>query len=211
VADLQATFLDVLRVGYPGVTLGSLLFLLVWEGDRPRDVVPRRARHVLRNLALFAVMVIVADGLVGSVVLRIDRHLLDVPRGLLTPLEWPLGAMVVAGVFATDFASYALHLLSHRWRGLWLFHAVHHSDPQLDATTGLRFHPVDMAFYVAGVAGTGDPAIALRDLGIGVDLFVNAGTLPLSPASTLLDMDASGKVTTLRAGAIPEADLQGFF
>ncbi|NDP42300.1 MAG: sterol desaturase family protein [Aromatoleum sp.] len=153
-ADPQAAFLDAVRIGYPALTLGSFLFLLVWEGDRRSGFVPRRARHVLRNLALFAVMVVVADGLVGGVVLGIGRHLFDVPRGLLTPLELPLAAMVVAGVFATDFASYAFHRLSHRWRELWLFHAVHHSDPQLDATTGLRFHPIDMAFYVASVAGT---------------------------------------------------------
>ena len=60
---------------------------------------------------------------------------------------------------------------------------------------------------VAGAGGTGDPAIALRDLAGGVDLFVNAGTLPPSPASTLLDMDASGRVITLRAGAVRESDL----
>jgi L-threonylcarbamoyladenylate synthase len=61
----------------------------------------------------------------------------------------------------------------------------------------------------AGAGGTGDPAVALRGLGGRVDLFVNAGTLPTSPASTLLDMDASGRVVTLRAGAIPESDLHG--
>ena len=70
----------------------------------------------------------------------------------------------------------------------------------------------------AGAGGTGDPAIALRgiggdaggDRGVGIDLFLNAGTLPPSLASTLLDLDASGGVATLRAGAIMEADLQGF-
>jgi tRNA A37 threonylcarbamoyladenosine synthetase subunit TsaC/SUA5/YrdC len=70
----------------------------------------------------------------------------------------------------------------------------------------------------AGAGGTGDPAIALRVIGAdavgdrrgGIDLFVNAGMLPSSPASTLLDMDASGGVTTLRAGTLLEADLQGF-
>jgi L-threonylcarbamoyladenylate synthase len=62
----------------------------------------------------------------------------------------------------------------------------------------------------AGAGGTGDPAIALRGLVGGVDLFVNAGTLPPSPASTILDMDAAGRVATLRAGAIPEKDLRGF-
>jgi len=59
----------------------------------------------------------------------------------------------------------------------------------------------------AGAGGTTDPAIALRDLGSGIDLFVNAGTLPASPASTLLDLDASGEVIILRAGVIPETDL----
>jgi L-threonylcarbamoyladenylate synthase len=60
----------------------------------------------------------------------------------------------------------------------------------------------------AGAGGTGDPATALRDLGGGIDLFVNAGTLPPCRASTILDIDARGLVTTLRAGAIPESDLQ---
>lgn len=61
----------------------------------------------------------------------------------------------------------------------------------------------------AGAGGTGDPALALRDLGTGVDLFVNAGTLPPSLASTLIDMDATGAVMTLRVGAVPESALHG--
>lgn len=61
---------------------------------------------------------------------------------------------------------------------------------------------------VSGAGGAGDPENAVRDLGAGIDLFVNAGTLPSSPASTLLDTDAAGTVTMLRAGAIPEIDLR---
>ena len=60
----------------------------------------------------------------------------------------------------------------------------------------------------AGAAGTGDPALARRELAGGIDLFVNAGTLPISPASTVLDMDASGVVRTLRAGAIVETEFR---
>ena len=62
----------------------------------------------------------------------------------------------------------------------------------------------------AGTGGTGDPAIALHGLGGGIDVFVNAGTLPPSPASTVLDMDLSGRVVTLRAGAIPDSDVLGY-
>lgn len=58
----------------------------------------------------------------------------------------------------------------------------------------------------AGTAGTGDPTAALRGLGPGVEVFVDAGSLPPSPASSLLDVDASGRVVTLRSGAIPAAE-----
>jgi L-threonylcarbamoyladenylate synthase len=56
----------------------------------------------------------------------------------------------------------------------------------------------------AGAGGTGDPAAALAALAGGLALAVDAGTLPPSAASTLLDVDASGAVTTLRPGAVVE-------
>jgi len=56
----------------------------------------------------------------------------------------------------------------------------------------------------AGAAGTGDFAAALRGLAGGIDLLVDGGTLPPSPASSLLDVDVAGAVISLRAGAIPE-------
>jgi L-threonylcarbamoyladenylate synthase len=58
---------------------------------------------------------------------------------------------------------------------------------------------------VAGCAGTGDPSLVLGDLREGIDLFVNAGTLRPSRESTLIDLDAAGKVVILRPGAVPEA------
>ena len=159
-ANLESALLAAVRIGYPGLTLGAFLFLLLWEGGHPRVVAPARARHLLRNLGLFAVMVVVADGIVGGMLLGISTRLLVMPAGLLSPLEWPLAALIVAGLFASDLASYAYHRLSHRVRILWLAHAVHHSDPRLDLSTGLRFHPLDMAAYVAVVAA------ALWTLGI---------------------------------------------
>lgn len=63
------------------------------------------------------------------------------------------------------------------------------------ALTGTSANP-------SGAAGTGDPAEALRGLVGEVDVLVNAGTLPPSTVSTLLDMDAAGKVVGVRAGAV---------
>jgi L-threonylcarbamoyladenylate synthase len=63
------------------------------------------------------------------------------------------------------------------------------------ALTGTSANP-------AGGGGTGDPAAALGGLAGPVDIFMDAGTLSPSPASTLLEMDASGRVRVLRMGAV---------
>lgn len=57
---------------------------------------------------------------------------------------------VIAGLLLLDCLIYWQHRFSHRWRWLWRFHRVHHTDTQLDASTALRFHPVEIllsAFY----------------------------------------------------------------
>lgn len=50
---------------------------------------------------------------------------------------------VTAGILVLDFAAYAGHVLKHKIPILWRFHRVHHSDADMDVTTGFRFHPVE--------------------------------------------------------------------
>lgn len=39
-----------------------------------------------------------------------------------------------------DYTNYLWHILLHKLPLLWRFHVVHHSDPDLDVSTALRFH-----------------------------------------------------------------------
>jgi len=50
---------------------------------------------------------------------------------------------VIGGILALDLAAYAGHVLKHKIPILWRFHRVHHSDRDMDVTTGFRFHPVE--------------------------------------------------------------------
>lgn len=45
-----------------------------------------------------------------------------------------------------DMMIYFQHVFSHKWNILWRFHGVHHSDLDLDVTSGLRFHPVEILY-----------------------------------------------------------------
>jgi sterol desaturase/sphingolipid hydroxylase (fatty acid hydroxylase superfamily) len=42
-----------------------------------------------------------------------------------------------------DFGEYIYHVIMHKVKRLWMFHAVHHSDPFVDVSTTVREHPVE--------------------------------------------------------------------
>ncbi len=66
--------------------------------------------------------------------------------GLLNSTEIPFWVKVVATVLIFDFAIWAQHLITHKIPILWRFHRVHHADRDIDVTTAIRFHPVEIAF-----------------------------------------------------------------
>jgi sterol desaturase/sphingolipid hydroxylase (fatty acid hydroxylase superfamily) len=141
---------------YLGLAVGGLLFAWAWEDGAPlrrwADAAARR-RHIARNLALLATVIVFSDYLVAQQVLRIPERLFDPPAGLLTPLQLPGAALVVIAFVVVDFYEYAFHRLLHAWRPLWLLHAVHHADPHVDFSTSARHHPVETAVVIAGRLG----------------------------------------------------------
>jgi sterol desaturase/sphingolipid hydroxylase (fatty acid hydroxylase superfamily) len=60
---------------------------------------------------------------------------------------------VVIAIIGLDALAYAQHRLLHRFDVLWRFHAVHHSDPEVDVTTTFRHHPVEAIFNGALIGG----------------------------------------------------------
>ena len=83
-------------------------------------------------------------------------------------LRW-LGLNGLAGgivaVLLLDLLIYFQHRVFHAVPVLWRLHRVHHADPELDASSGLRFHPVEillsMAIKMAAVVALGAPAEAV--------------------------------------------------
>jgi len=100
---------------------------------------------------------------------------------------------LVVGVLALDALSYALHRAFHASPILWRFHALHHSDPELDVSTTVRHHPGEallMAFavgIVAGAVGLSPFVIGLyASLNLGVQFFAHANVgLPTRLANAL--------------------------
>lgn len=60
--------------------------------------------------------------------------------------DWPLAAQLVVGFIAADFISYVGHWMLHRVGVLWHFHAMHHSQRNLNPLTTHRTHVLQDIF-----------------------------------------------------------------
>ena len=64
---------------------------------------------------------------------------------------------VAAGVISIvflDLAIYLQHTVFHKVRILWFIHGMHHTDLDIDVTTGARFHPVEIVLSMLIKMGT---------------------------------------------------------
>ena len=78
----------------------------------------------------------------------------------------------VAAFLLLDFLNYAVHRCQHAVPFLWRFHALHHSDPDVDVTTSVRHHPIEYlmatGFYWLAVLALGIPGIVVISHGLAV-------------------------------------------
>lgn len=81
----------------------------------------------------------------------------------------PLPVKIVAAVVIFDFLQWVNHWIRHKVRPFWHFHAIHHSQRELNTFTDLRIHSGDyvisetMAFFPMLLFGV--PALAVMGVG----------------------------------------------
>lgn len=51
---------------------------------------------------------------------------------------------LIISLIILDLLIYGQHVLCHKMHPLWRFHRVHHADTDLDTTSALRFHPIEI-------------------------------------------------------------------
>lgn len=121
-----------------------------WEGRAPWRIGlssrrERWARHLsLQALGKAAVRVIFPFTILGLAFLVEEKQL-----GFFNHKPIPYVTEVILGILALDLTVYLQHRLLHRNTLLWYVHRVHHLDKELDASTGLRFHPFEELFSMA--------------------------------------------------------------
>jgi sterol desaturase/sphingolipid hydroxylase (fatty acid hydroxylase superfamily) len=152
-----------LRLGF---FFGVLVLMALWEAVAPRRVLTSsKPVRWLSNLALVVlnsvlVRLVFVLGAVG-IALEAQAH----GWGLFNMLEVPSWLAVALSVLALDLAIYGQHVLFHAVPLLWRLHLVHHADRDIDVTTGLRFHTLEillsMGIKAAAIVLLGAPPLGV--------------------------------------------------
>lgn len=66
--------------------------------------------------------------------------------GVFNLVSLPAWFTMIVAIIALDLLVYWQHRLMHTFPLLWRLHRVHHADVDVDASTALRFHPVEIVF-----------------------------------------------------------------
>ena len=90
---------------------------------------------LLRLMAMLAVPVAAIAAAVYA-----EQHKI----GLLNQVDWPSWLKTVTALLVLDLAIWAQHLASHKVPLFWRLHRVHHADRDIDVTTAVRFHPIEI-------------------------------------------------------------------
>ena len=127
-----------------------LLIFALWEALNPKKVrALGRTERWATNITL---------SVLNSLVLRLIFPVLAVETAIMASennwglLNWspaPFWLEFIVALLMLDLAIYAQHVLTHHWHPLWRLHKVHHADRDVDVTTAIRFHPIEIAFSMA--------------------------------------------------------------
>ena len=150
--------------------IGLFILLALWEHYQPKRALSvskfqrwgnNIAMVMLNNLTLKLLMPFLA----------IDAALYAQQQqwgfvALMTDADIITSSLIaMLAIMLLDAAIYFQHRLFHKVPVLWRLHRMHHSDVDIDLTTAIRFHPIEillsMLIKIAVIIALGVPVIAV--------------------------------------------------
>ncbi|MEE9257949.1 MAG: sterol desaturase family protein [Nitrospinaceae bacterium] len=148
------------------VFLGVFLLMLLLEALIPRHYrVDSKPRRLGINLGLTGLDILIVRLVFGAAAVGAAKFAESNGWGLLQYLDLPAWLEVTLAVMFLDLMIYLQHVVVHMVPLFWRFHVVHHSDLDLDVSSGLRFHPIEilgsMLYKIGLIFAVGPSVIAV--------------------------------------------------
>jgi hypothetical protein len=153
----------LVRVGF---FLGVFVLMALWEFLLPRRVrnIGRRSRWP-NNVAVVVINTVILRLLFPAAAVGLALVAESHNLGLLNLIQWPRWISIVLGVVFFDLVIYLQHVMFHAVPAFWRLHRMHHADLDIDVTTGVRFHPIEivlsMLVKLGAILMLGPPAVSV--------------------------------------------------
>ena len=135
-----------------------ILFLL--ERLLPlRRAKSRLGSRLVVNAVVSSLGIAVALTVVRPVATAVLEFVSERSWGLASIMSTSSGVQAVIAFLMMDLTFYYWHRANHAWPFLWRFHNAHHVDNDLDVSTAVRFHFVEIG-YSAAFQAQGPASIA---------------------------------------------------
>lgn len=127
------------------IFIATLLALVLaeWLWPRREASTPRFTRSATNLLMVIVATLLVRVALPVAAV-GWAAHMQSRGWGLLNQVSAPDWVEGLLAFVALDLAIFLQHWTAHKVPLLWRLHRMHHSDLGFDASTGVRFHPVEI-------------------------------------------------------------------
>ncbi len=127
--------------------LGGIFLFLLLESIVPMLKMDyKKLKHAGINIVFTIITLII--NLIGAVaIMEAVNYNERYQSGLLNMINVPLVLYLILGLALMDFiGAWLIHWLEHKVIWMWKFHIIHHTDPNVDVTSGLRHHPGENIF-----------------------------------------------------------------
>ena len=132
------------------VPLVAFLVFLVLQTLLPRRPLSNSGmQRIFHNAGLFVVNSLLLKLLVPLTIVSVAISALDHGFGIFNLLAMPVWLKVIFSVVLLDLSIYGQHVATHRIPLLWRMHKVHHADTDMDVSTAIRFHPIELILSLA--------------------------------------------------------------
>jgi sterol desaturase/sphingolipid hydroxylase (fatty acid hydroxylase superfamily) len=124
--------------------VGAFLGIAVWESFHPvRELSVAAGRRWRNHGALFVIVAVLSNLLLRVSPVLLSVMMADSGFGILNKRWLPITVRCGIAVALLDLLQYGFHWSFHHVPWLWRIHQVHHSDPDYDVSTAVRFHPLE--------------------------------------------------------------------
>jgi sterol desaturase/sphingolipid hydroxylase (fatty acid hydroxylase superfamily) len=150
------------------ILVSGLLFFWIIEGAIPL-IQPRYKKNKWRHATVnfgFTLITLVIQTLLAIFIIAISDWCKAQSFGLIYWVNAGVAGTIIISILLLDFfGGWLVHFTQHKTASLWRFHVVHHTDNNVDVTTGLRHHPIESVlrglFFFIAILFSGAPMYAV--------------------------------------------------